>query len=530
MKNEPVLRMEGITKIFSGVTALSEVNLDLARGEVHALVGENGAGKSTLIKIMTGAYTRDGGQVYLEGRAVDFRTPEDAQDAGVVAVYQEVNLLTYRTVAENIYLGREPRRFGLIDWKRMNREAGALLERLGLDIDPRAPLGSLNIALRQMVAIARGVSFNAKVVVLDEPTSSLTEHEVQILYSVIRRLKAEGTAVVYISHRFDELYTVCDRVTILRDGKFVATRPLAGLEKIDLVCLMLGKERDELRRGTTAFKHMEAGRDETPLLSAENLKRGRKLNDVTVEVARGEIVGLAGLLGSGRTETARAIFGADQIEDGEVRLEGKPIKRGSVNDAIDAGIAFLTEDRKAEGIIPELSVRENLTLAALPALSQMGIVSRARQTEIVDKFMRRLGIKAASAEQKIRELSGGNQQKVLLARWLCKNPKFLILDEPTRGIDIGAKGEIQALIGELAASGLGVLMISSELEELVEGSSRVVVMRDGQRVGELRGVQITQNNIIHAMAEGSATAEATAASTATTHVTDTNPPAASPPR
>ncbi|HEY0097846.1 MAG TPA: sugar ABC transporter ATP-binding protein, partial [Pyrinomonadaceae bacterium] len=464
--NEPVLRMKGITKIFSGVTALSNVDLALERGEVHALVGENGAGKSTLIKIMTGAYTRDGGQVFLEGRAVDFRTPEDAQGAGVVAVYQEVNLLTYRTVAENIYLGREPRRFGLIDWKRMNADSGALLKRLGLEIDPRAPLGSLNIALRQMVAIARGVSFDAKVVVLDEPTSSLTEHEVQILYDVIRRLKAEGTAVVYISHRFDELYTVCDRVTILRDGKFVATRPLAGLEKIDLVCLMLGKQRDELRQGTTAFKHAgaNAGADATPLLSAENLKRGRKLNDVTVEVARGEIVGMAGLLGSGRTETARAIFGADSVEEGEVKLEGKKIKRGSVNEAIDSGIAFLTEDRKAEGIIPELSVRENLTLAALPALSTLGVVSRARQAEIVDKFMKRLGIKAANADQKIRELSGGNQQKVLLARWLCKNPKFLILDEPTRGIDIGAKGEIQSLVGELAESGLGVLMISSELE------------------------------------------------------------------
>jgi galactofuranose transport system ATP-binding protein len=530
MKNEPVLRMEGITKIFSGVTALSNVDLALERGEVHALVGENGAGKSTLIKIMTGAYTRDGGQVFLEGRAVDFRTPEDAQAEGVVAVYQEVNLLTFRTVAENIYLGREPRRFGLIDWKRMNADAAALLKRLGLDIDPRAPLGSLNIALRQMVAIARGVSFDAKVVVLDEPTSSLTEHEVQILYDVIRRLKAEGTAVVYISHRFDELYTVCDRVTILRDGKFVATRPLAGLEKIDLVCLMLGKQRDELRQGTTAFKHATAtaGADETPLLSAENLKRGRKLNDVTLEVARGEIVGLAGLLGSGRTETARAIFGADSVEQGEVRLEGKTIKRGSVNEAIDSGIAFLTEDRKAEGIIPELSVRENLTLAALPALSTLGVVSRARQQEIVDKFMKRLGIKAASADQKIRELSGGNQQKVLLARWLCKNPKFLILDEPTRGIDIGAKGEIQSLVGELAESGLGVLMISSELEELVEGSSRVLVMRDGQRVGELRGAEISQDNIIHAMAEGSGN-EATAASTATAHVTDTTPPATEPP-
>ncbi|HZG54551.1 MAG TPA: sugar ABC transporter ATP-binding protein [Pyrinomonadaceae bacterium] len=528
MTTEPVLRMEGITKIFSGVTALSQVSLALERGEVHALVGENGAGKSTLIKIMTGAYTRDGGQMFLEGREVDFRTPEEAQAAGVVAVYQEVNLLTFRTVAENIYLGREPRRFSLIDWKRMNADAAALLKRLGLDIDPRAPLGSLNIALRQMVAIARGVSFDAKVVVLDEPTSSLTEHEVQILYDVIRRLKAEGTAVVYISHRFDELYTVCDRVTILRDGRFVATRPLAGLEKIDLVCLMLGKQREELRQGTTAFKHTTAAAGETPLLSAENLKRGRKLNDVTVEVARGEIVGLAGLLGSGRTETARAIFGADSVEQGEVRLEGKRIKRGSVNDAIDSGIAFLTEDRKAEGIIPELSVRENLTLAALPALSTMGVVSRARQAEIVDKFMKRLSIKAANADQKIRELSGGNQQKVLLARWLCKNPKFLILDEPTRGIDIGAKGEIQSLVGELAEGGLGVLMISSELEELVEGSSRVVVMRDGQRVGELRGVEISQDNIIHAMAEG-AGGEATAASTATAHATDTTPPAAEPP-
>jgi ribose transport system ATP-binding protein len=520
--------MEGITKIFSGVTALANVSLELERGEVHALVGENGAGKSTLIKIMTGAYTRDGGQMFLEGRAVDFRTPEDAQDVGVVAVYQEVNLLTYRTVAENIYLGREPRRFGLIDWKRMNADAETLLKRLGLDIDPRAPLGSLNIALRQMVAIARGVSFDAKVVVLDEPTSSLTEHEVQILYDVIRRLKAEGTAVVYISHRFDELYTVCDRVTILRDGRFVATRPLAGLEKLDLVCLMLGKQREELRQGTTAFKGASAVEGETPLLSAENLRRGRKLNDVTVEVARGEIVGMAGLLGSGRTETARAIFGADSVEAGEVRLEGKTIKRGSVNEAIDSGIAFLTEDRKAEGIIPELSVRENLTLAALPALSTLGVVSRARQAEIVDKFMKRLGIKAANADQKIRELSGGNQQKVLLARWLCKNPKFLILDEPTRGIDIGAKGEIQSLVGELAESGLGVLMISSELEELVEGSSRVVVMRDGQRVGELRGDEISQDNIIRAMAEG-ATGEATAASTATTHVTDTKPHAATPP-
>jgi ribose transport system ATP-binding protein len=498
--------MEGIRKVFSGVVALDGVDCAVGRGEVHALVGENGAGKSTLIKIMTGAYRRDGGRMLLEGREVNFRSPEEAQGEGVVAVYQEVNLLMFRTVAENIFLGREPRRFGLIDWKKMNADAGAILTRLGLDIDPAATLGTLNIALRQMVAIARGVSFGAKVVVLDEPTSSLTEHEVSILYDVIRRLKAEGVGVVYISHRFDELYTVCDRVTVLRDGKFVATRPLAGLEKIDLVCLMLGKQRDELRKqGATAFgeRDADASKDSEPLLRAENLTRGRKLDHVSLEAARGEIVGMAGLLGSGRTETARAIFGADPVDDGSVELEGKPLDLDSPRDAIEAGLAFLTEDRKAEGIIPELSVRENLTLAALPEMTKLGIVSRAKQNEIVERFMKRLGIKASSAEQKIRELSGGNQQKVLLARWLCKNPKFLILDEPTRGIDIGAKGEIQSLINELAESGLGVLMISSELEELVEGSSRVVVMRDGRAVAELRGAEISQDNIIHAMAEGS---------------------------
>src|SRR5947209_3727060 len=513
MNQEPLLRMEGIRKVFSGVVALDGVDFRLERGEVPALVGENGAGKSTLIKILTGAYCRDGGRVLLEGREVNFRSPEEAQGEGVVAVYQEVNLLTYRTVAENIFLGREPRRLGLIDWKRMNSDAGAILKRLGLEIDPRAVLGALNIALRQMVAIARGVSFGAKVVVLDEPTSSLTEREVSILYEVIRRLKAEGVGVVYISHRFDELYTVCDRVTVLRDGGFVAARPLAGLEKIDLVCLMLGKQRDELRRqGATAFGEHRAGRKETtPLLRAENLTRGRKLDHVTLEAARGEIVGMAGLLGSGRTETARAIFGADSVDEGSVRLEGRPLDLHSPGDAIDAGLAFLTEDRKAEGIIPELSVRENLTLAALPEMTRMGVVSRARQNEVVEGYMRRLGIKASSAEQKIRELSGGNQQKVLLARWLCKNPKFLILDEPTRGIDVGAKGEIQSLINELAASGLGVLMISSELEELVEGSSRVVVMRDGRCVAELRGAEVSQDKIIRAMAEGEA--EAAGAST-----------------
>jgi ribose transport system ATP-binding protein len=497
--------MEGIVKRFAGATALDGVNFTLRAGEVHALVGENGAGKSTLIKIMTGAYRRDGGQMWLEGQPVDFATPAAAQAAGVIAVHQEIHLLSFRTVAENVYLGREPRRWGLVDWGRMHTETAALLQRLGLAIDPGATLGALSTAEQQMVAIARGVSLGAKVLVLDEPTSSLAEREVSILYDLIRQLQAQGTAIVYISHRFDELYTVCDRVTVLRDGKLVGTHRVADLERLDLVCLMLGKQRDELRQGTTGFGATQAEAEgTTPLLRTEGLRRGQKLRGVTLDVRKGEILGVAGLLGSGRTETARAIFGADPAEDGTIQLDGKRLSPRTPDDAIGAGIAFVSEDRKGEGIIPELSVRENLTLAALPTLTRMGIVDRAKQREVVDRFMKRLGVKATSADQKIRELSGGNQQKVLLARWLCMNPALLILDEPTRGIDIGAKGEIQALINELAGTGLGVLMISSELEELVEGSSRVVVLRDGQNVAELRGDDISQQSIIHAMAEGSA--------------------------
>ena len=501
----PLLRMEGIVKRFAGVAALKGVDLTLRAGEVHALVGENGAGKSTLIKIMTGAYRRDEGRMWLAGAEVNFPSPAAAQGAGVTAVHQEIHLLGYRTVAENIFLGREPRRFGLVDWRRMNAEAGTVLEGLGLDIDPRATLGALSTARQQMVAIARGVSLGARVLVLDEPTSSLADREVAILYDLVRRLQAQGAAIVYISHRFDELYAICDRVTILRDGTLVGTHPLAGLERLDLVCMMLGRTRDALRLGTTAFgEHPRPAVEGPPLLHAEGVARRPKLQGVTIDVRKGEIVGLAGLLGSGRTETARALFGADPADSGMIRTGEHQLDLRSPDDAIHAGFAFLSEDRKAEGIIPDLSVRENLTLAALPTLTKFGIVDRAAQNEIVDRFMKRLGIKASSAEQKIRELSGGNQQKVLLARWLCTKPALLILDEPTRGIDIGAKAEIQSLVNELAAEGLGVLMISSEIEELVEGSTRVVVLRDGRNVAELRKDEISPAAIVRAMAGGSA--------------------------
>ena len=509
-ESSSLIRMEGIVKRFAGVTALDHVDFSLERGEVHALVGENGAGKSTLVKIMTGAYFRDEGRMWVEGRPVDFKTPAAAQSDGVIAVHQEIHLLPHRTVAENVFLGREPRKWGFIAWGAMFQSATELFRDLGLEIDPRAVLGTLRTAQQQMVAIARGVALGAKVLVLDEPTSSLAEREVTLLYGLIEKLKSRGTGIIYISHRFDELYAICDRVTVLRDGKYVATRNLRDIERIDLICLMLGKSREALALGATAFTALTSqGSAEVPLIRAESLRSGNKLRGVSLVIREGEVVGLAGLLGSGRTETARAIFGADPIDEGTIEVRGKRVEIRSPNDAIAAHIAFVPEDRKAEGIVPELSVQENLTLAALPTLTKLGIVDRKEQQAVVDRYMQRFAIKASSADQKIRELSGGNQQKVLLARWLCTSPHVLIVDEPTRGIDIGARGEIQALINELAKQGLGVLMISSDLEELVEGSSRVEVLRDGRDVAELQRADISQDSIIHAMASGSAVEKVT---------------------
>ncbi|WP_445638360.1 heme ABC exporter ATP-binding protein CcmA [Nostoc sp. DSM 114161] len=504
-----ILYMTGIKKSFSGVPALWGVDFELKAGEIHALVGENGAGKSTLIKIMTGAYRRDSGVMEYDQKSVAFQNPTEAQAAGIVAVYQEIQLVGFRTVAENIFLGREPHRFGIIDRRAMNAGAAEILERLGLDIDPHSAVGSLNIAHRQMVAIARAISFGARVLILDEPTSSLTETEVCVLFDVMRWLKSQGTSIVYISHRFEELYAVCDRVTVLRDGRNIITRSLTALNRLELVCHMLGRQPEEVSKGVTAFAEQSQNTLPQPvLLQAEALKYKKRLNGVSIEMRHGEIVGLAGLLGSGRSETARVLFGAEPLDGGTVKLEGNLLSVCDPHDAIDTGIAFLSEDRKADGIIPELSVRENLTLAALPSLTQWGIVSKKRQSELVNRFMQRLGIKAASAEQKIHELSGGNQQKVLLARWLCKNTKLLLLDEPTRGIDVGAKREIQQAIAELAKQGLGILMISSELEELVEGSQRVVVLREGRSIAELSGEHKTIKAILHAMAENADPQEA----------------------
>ncbi|MFD6924387.1 sugar ABC transporter ATP-binding protein [Streptomyces sp. NPDC059944] len=506
-----MLSVSGLSKTFPGVKALSQVDFAARAGEVHALIGENGAGKSTLIKVLTGVYQPDEGEVTYDGSPVRFATPLQAQHAGISTIYQEVNLVPLMTVARNLFLGREPRnRLGLIDFRRMHREADTALRDLGLRVDVRRPLRELGVGAQQMVALARAVSVDARVVVMDEPTSSLEPREVRTLFGVIRMLRERGIAVIYVSHRLDELYEICDAVTVLRDGNVVHTGPIAELDRLRLVALMLGREISDVRQdGLTKF----AGSHDTeaePILRADELTVRHQLDGVSVSVRPGEVVGLGGLLGSGRSETAKAIAGALPTDSGRVVVAGVRVRTGSTPAAIRAGISLLPEDRKAEGIVPGLSVRENIALAALPGLSRFGLVDEARIDRIVDTFIKRLRIKAASPHQKVGELSGGNQQKVLLARWLAMQPKVLLLDEPTRGIDVGAKAEVQKLIDELADDGLGVLLISSDPEELIEGSDRVIVLKDGAVVEELTGDAVTEDRLMRAIAAAPA---ATAAGT-----------------
>jgi ribose transport system ATP-binding protein len=504
----PLLNAEAIDKRFSGVPALRAAELEVLPGEVHALIGENGAGKSTLIKIITGVHRRDAGTIEFGGAPLELTSPQQAPERGISTIYQEINLVPMRSVAENVFLGREPRRLGLIDWQRMNAGTGEALGRLGLEIDVTRQLGTYDVAIQQMVAIARAVSYDARLVIMDEPTSSLDDREVETLFGVIRQLKGDGVSTVFVSHRLDELYAVCDRVTIMRDGQTVRTSPLADISKLELIADMLGKELGDVRRsGATGFgdaTHEASG----VFIEGEHVARGRKLRDASLRVGSGEIVGLAGLLGSGRTELARTLAGADVPEAGEIRVEGREAGFSSPKDAIRAGIGYSSEDRKTFGIVPHMSLRDNMTLALMPALSRHGIVDRDAQDAIVERFIERLGIKAAGPDQPIRELSGGNQQKVLLARALALEPRLLILDEPTRGIDVGAKAEIQTLINRLADEGLGVLMISSEIEEIIEGADRVVVMRDGRSVAELGRDEISQEAIMTAMAHGDEQREA----------------------
>ncbi|OCC05742.1 sugar ABC transporter ATP-binding protein [Labrys sp. WJW] len=501
--SSPLLSMDGITKSFGGVKVLHGATLDIAPAEVMALVGQNGAGKSTMIKILNGAHSHDGGTITFGGAPWQASSPQQAQRLGVSTIFQELNLIGYRSVAENIYLGREPKRAGLfIDWKAMNAGARELLARFDVNIDVTQPLGGFPTAIQQMVAIARAVSFKARLVIMDEPTSSLDEAEVAVLLRTIRQLKSDGVSVLFVTHKLDELYAVCDRVTIMRDGRTVAVSTMQEMPKLTLVTTMLGKALAEVMAGPTAAERDEAPSRREELLGVRSLAIGRRVSDATLSIDKGEIVGLAGLLGSGRTETARAIFAADRRAKGEIAFGGARTDFRSPAEAIKAGMGFCSEDRKVEGIIPDMSVADNLTLALMPALSRSGRFDLAEQRRIVERFIKEIGIKCSSPDQKIRELSGGNQQKVLLARWLCMNPKLLILDEPTRGIDVGAKAEILNLIRRFSAEGLGVLVISSELEEIIEAATRVFVLRDGLSVAELRPPDISEDSIMAAMAHG----------------------------
>ncbi|MFD4694397.1 sugar ABC transporter ATP-binding protein [Streptomyces sp. NBC_00683] len=498
-----VLEARSVSKRFPGVVALDDVSFSLRAGETHALVGENGAGKSTLIKVLTGVYRPDGGDLRMAGQPVRFARPFESQQAGISTIYQEVNLVPLMSVARNIFLGREPKnRLGLIDFARMHRETAELLDGFGVRVDPRRPLHTLGIGTQQMVALARAVSVNAQVVIMDEPTSSLEPREVETLFRVIETLRAQGIAVLYVSHRMDELYRICDRVTVLRDGRHIHTGDLADLDRMQLVSMMLGRDMAEVRRsGVTNFaaEGHEAAR--TPVLTATGLTSRHQLHDISLSLYAGEVLGLGGLLGSGRSETAKALSGALPLDAGELTVDGTALNRLTPAAAIRAGISLLPEDRKAEGIVPGLSVRENIVLAAMPRLSRAGVVSRAKQDRIVDIFMKRLRIKASSPEQKVGELSGGNQQKVLLARWLCLEPKVLLLDEPTRGIDVGAKAEVQSLIDDLALEGLAVLLISSDIEELIEGADRIVVLRGGAVAGELAGDEVAESRLLEVLAD-----------------------------
>jgi galactofuranose transport system ATP-binding protein len=500
----PLLDMKAISKSFGGVPALIEASLSVEHGEVMALVGQNGAGKSTMIKILNGAYLRDAGEITFDGNTWKAQSPQQAQRSGISTIFQEINLIGFRSVAENIYLGREPRRFpGVLDWPKMNDGAQNLLERFDIRIDVTQPLEQCSTAVKQMVAIARAVSFDAKLVIMDEPTSSLDEAEVAVLLKTIRQLQSEGVAVIFVSHKLDELYQVCNRVTVMRDGRTVSVAKMADMSKLQLVAAMLGRDLAEVRAsGATAFTAGE-GSIGTTLLEVKNLAAGTKLHDVSLTVRTGEIVGLAGLLGSGRTETARTIFAANAPSSGTITYRKRTAPFANPQGAIAAGVGFCAEERKIDGIIPDMSVADNLTLALAPALSRSGMLDEKKQRDVVIRYIKDIGIKCSGPDQKIKELSGGNQQKVLLARWLCMNPKLLILDEPTRGIDVGAKAEIQALIRKLANEGLGVLMISSELEEIVEGADRVFVLREGVGVAEMNRKDVSEASIMHAMAHGS---------------------------
>lgn len=494
-----LLSARGIAKSFPGVKALEAVDLTMRRGEVHALMGENGAGKSTLIKVLTGVYRRDGGEMLLEGNALDPHSPQEAEAHGISTVYQEVNLVPYLSVAENICLGRQQTTLGFVRWCKMRQRARRALARLGIHIDVDEPVASYSIAIQQLVAIARCLDVQAKLLILDEPTSSLDEGEVERLFGILRQLKSQGLGILFVTHFLDQVYSVSDRITVLRNGQFVGEFETAKLPRIELISKMMGKELSEtdFQPATRSI----AVSAKKPLLDLRGVGRRGSLQPMDLGLNEGEILGLAGLLGSGRTETARLVFAIDRADTGDILLDGQRVTFKSPRDAMARRIGFCPEDRKVEAIVPNLSVRENIALALQASRGWTRYVPRAQQLELAGRFIKALNIKTPGSEQPVRLLSGGNQQKVILARWLASNPRLLLLDEPTRGVDVGAKLEIEKLMQRLTSEGVAILFISSDLEETVRNSHRVVVLRDRRKVAELRGEEITEQKIMHAIAK-----------------------------
>ena len=499
MQEETVLSMRGICKEFPGVKALQNVDFTLRRGEIHALMGENGAGKSTLIKVLTGVYTKDAGHIQMEGTEgeANIRSPQDAQNIGISTVYQEITLCPNLTVAENMFIGREA---GLLTHrKEYEKKAEQLLKNLNIPARARQELSSCSLAVQQMVAIARAVDMNCKVLILDEPTSSLDEKEVQMLFSLMRDLRSRGVGIIFVTHFLEQVYEVCDRITVLRNGELVGEYIIQDLPQVQLVAKMMGKELDE------TIEIDASGKKNTPtgetVYEAENLSSS-DAKPFNFKISRGEVNGFTGLLGSGRSESVRAIFGADRVTGGKVRMNGKQVRISRPIDAMKNGIGYLPEDRKRDGIIADLSVRDNIILALQVMKGFFHPMSRSEMEKFADEYIHTLNIKTASKDTPVGSLSGGNQQKVILARWLLTHPEYLILDEPTRGIDIGTKLEIQRLVLKLAEENVSVTFISSEIEEMLRTCSRLIVMRDRKIVGELTGDELSQTNIMKTIAGG----------------------------
>ena len=500
MSSEPLLSINGISKAFPGVKALDTVSFDVRAGEIMALLGENGAGKSTIIKVLTGVYKRDSGSVTLDGKAIDPQSTAEAQAIGIGTVYQEVNLLPNMSVADNLFIGREPRRFGLIDRKTMVRKARELMHSYGFELDVTRPLGQYSVAMQQIIAICRAVDLSAKVLILDEPTASLDASEVEMLFTLMNQLKARGMGLIFVTHFLDQVYKVSDRITVLRNGQFVATRETRDLPQIELIKLMLGRELLEtaLQRAGSTLKSNQ------PVVEFKDYGKKGTLEPFSLSVRPGEAVGLAGLLGSGRTETAELLFGIKRADSGTAFIRGKKRTIRNPAQASRLGMGFCPEDRKTDGIVGAASVRENIILALQAQRGWLRPIKRREQQEIAARFIKSLGIRTPNADQPVELLSGGNQQKVLLSRWLVTKPQFLILDEPTRGIDVGAHAEIIRLIETLCADGLALLVISSELEELVGYADRVVILRDCQQVAEIPLEQLSVASIVNAIAAGGA--------------------------